>query len=186
MRWMRSTWGSRLLVISLIASLLPAVCAPAVQVVQYTVYTSYADWLRAQLQLPADDAFEEALETAIGARATTLRGFLKAFVAAYEAGRPGEAAASAFAVPALSNEALVMFLEHHYLQVIGGGIQPRVHLLKAAAKSAMAPDHLLKGLVGTAGTRMPAPGAVRVLRQGLQSPFVIALRVLSAARPLGP
>lgn len=186
MRWMRSTWGSRWLAGLLVCCLLPMLVLPTARLAQGAVYASYADWLRTQLSLPADAAFEDALAAATATEPASLDAFLTAFVAAYQAGHPGAVPAEAFTTLDLSNEALVTYLQQRFLRITGAATLPRVVLMQALAAKNKGLDRVVQAVrpAARALTALPAPAFLDAA-DGAPS-FVRAFRLLSAARPLGP
>ena len=169
----------------LVASLLPVTFATAVHAAQHT--SSYADWVRRQLRIPADEAITQALETAEKSQPRSLEAFLAVFVETYVAQQPERPLARAFSVRGLSNEALISYLEGRYLGFVGEAVLPRAALVaakvvskKQVVKRGMAP---LADLTRRTLTRC-AWGATL---QPSQAPvFILSLRALSAAQPLGP
>lgn len=185
MQRLRSTWGARLVACWLLASMLASVCT-AVTWGGGSSYSSYANWLRAQLRVPADAALEEALETAAASQARTLDAFLDAFVAAYQAERPAGTLAAAFLGRDLSDDALIAYLESRFQGVGGEGMVPRTTWLSALTSVAKASDRFALDVTAAA-----AQGAVAAHQAWVAGPKQIVplaglLRILSAASPLGP
>lgn len=171
------------LVAVLVASLLPLVAAPTAWARGH-VSVSYATWLRAQLRLPADAAFEAAVEEALDAHPRSLDDFLQAFVEAYEA--QGADLADVFSAHGLSGEALAAYLQGRYLRLIGQALVPRVLLTASSARTGNAPTRGLTALSPTApfSTLLSVGDASSVLPQAADPVF--SFRRISSARPLGP
>ena len=184
MNRLRSIWGMRSVAGLLMASLLPVTFATAVHAAQHT--SSYADWVRLQLRIPAGEAVEQALETATESRARSLEAFLIVFVEAYEAQQPERSLALAFSTHDLSNDALISYLEGHYLGFVGDAVLPRASFTAAT----VAVTQVLKR--GTASLALLTRQDLnrRVFAASLQSSsapvFVVSLRTRCAAQPLGP
>ena len=186
MRLLRKTWGSRLIAGWLTACLLVSVFATGTRGAMRPVGAPYAEWLRAQLRLPADAAVEAALDEAMSANGRTLEAFLAAFVAAYETQRPQASLAASFVTHDLSNDALIAYLESRFNGVGAEGVPVRAAFNPMLAPAGKSPDRADAGafLVVLQATSLSATVFVR--RAGVVRPFVRLLRILSAARPLGP
>jgi hypothetical protein len=77
-------------------------------------YTSYGDWLRAQVRGGVDETFDRALARALADRAPSLEHFLHAFVASWnEEGEPSELSA-VFGVDGLEGSLLVSYLQSRF------------------------------------------------------------------------
>ncbi|GIV58427.1 MAG: hypothetical protein KatS3mg042_1340 [Rhodothermaceae bacterium] len=143
MQRLRTTWGCRLVVLSLGLSLLPGLLAPAMQAAA-PVTMPFADWLRSQVRTTPDDAFEKALAEAEAQAPRSLHAFLSAFVQAYEAAG-GTSLAGVFTSEALGGEALVQYLQRRYLRLVGEAVLPRAVPSAAAAPVAKTPDRMAEG-----------------------------------------
>ena len=184
MNRLRTRWGKLVAAALLLASLLPVTFATAAHAGRHTA--SYADWVRLQLRLPADDGVALALETAAESPAQSLEVFLATFVKAYEAQHPERPLAYAFSADGLSNEALISYLKGRYLGVVGEAVLPRAMftaatvaaqqvLNRGTASLALLTRHDLSRRVFAASwPSSPAPV------------FVVSLRTRCAAQPLGP
>ena len=168
----------------LVASLLPVTFAAATHATRPT--TPYADWVRLQIRMPADDVVVQALAVASESRARSLESFLTAFVEAYEAQHPERPLADAFSADGLSNEALISYLKGRYIGFAGEAVLPRVTLSAAT----ILVNHVMKrGMASLALlTRSDLHRRVWVasLRPSLMPAFILPLRTRFAAQPLGP
>ena len=184
MTWLRTKWGKRGVATLLLVSLLPVTFATAAHAVRHTA--TYADWVRLQLRIPADDVVARALETAAESPVRSLGSFLAIFVEAYEAQHPERPLAYAFAADGLSNEALISYLKGRYLGFVGGAVLPRAAFMAAT----VAVKQVLKR--GTTSLALLTRNDLsrRVFAVSLQPAlapvFVVALRTRCAAQPLGP
>lgn len=147
--------------------------------------SAHAAWLRAQVaQEETDAAFEQAVEAAVAERARTLRGFLWAFVAAHPA---PDALGAVFAREGLSGEALVRDLQGRLLGLSGVPPQGRPAWTSAVLHAPSASGRTL-GAGGVAVAARAAwaagPAVAASLVQAVRA--VCPVRLLSAARPLGP
>lgn len=186
MRWMRTIQARRLLVIVLIAALLPTLISPAAATARCATYASYGDWLRTQLRVAPDDAFEQAIERAAEARPQSLSDFLDAFVEAYETESPDAPLSAVFSAIDLSNEALVTYLERRYQQFGGDGLVPRNRSTSALYPHVKAPDRVEKlsaAVISVAPARL---GQALSRSADLLRPFILSVRTLTSAQPLGP
>lgn len=171
----------------LVASLLPTAAAPALRAAS-DVSASYADWLRGQLAEPAGEAFEAALQTALQAEASSISAFLDAFVEAYEAQRPEVRLAHLLSVhDDLSNEALLLHLRGRFNRLVGAALLPHAALIAAQGHGANGQGRSLVLLA------LPALGWPSLPRISGQAPvggdllvFILSVRTLWAAQPLGP
>jgi len=184
MNGLRSKWGKRGVVALLLVSLLPPTFATVAFAAQRT--DSLASWVRMQLREPADAAVEQALEQAERSAAGSLEAFLAVFVEAYEAQRPEKPLAHAFATRALSNAALIAYLQGRFLGFVGEVIFLRTVFVAAKMAVKKVSERSATPLVV-----LPRRDQVRGLGasplQGVCGPvFIPLLRVLSAAQPLGP
>ncbi len=184
MNRLRSIWGMRSVAGLLMASLLPVTFATAVHAAQHT--SSYADWVRLQLRLPADEAVEQALETATESRARSLEAFLTVFVDAYEAQQPERSLAHAFSTHDLSNDALISYLEGRYLRFVGDAVLPRAALVAAKVASKQVLERGLTSLAALTRIDLSRRAWAATLQPSQAPVFILSLRVLSAAQPLGP
>ncbi len=182
MGWLRKKGMRSLLVAVLVASLLPLVAAPTAWARGH-VSVSYATWLRAQLRLPADAAFDAAVEEALDVHPRSLDDFLQAFVAAYEA--QGADLADVFSSHGLSGEALVAYLQGRYLRLIGQALVPRVLLTASSARTGgTSGGAFLASQLASRFLALPSDGAARSVLQ--EADPVFSFRLVSSARPLGP
>ena len=184
MNWLRSKWGMRAVAGLLTASLLPVTFATAVHAAEHT--SSYADWLRQQLRIPTDEVVEQALETATESRPRSLDAFLTAFVEAYEAQQPARPLAQAFAAHHLSNEALISYLEGRYLRFVGDAVLPRATLAAAKVVSEQVLKRGLTPLAALARIDLSRRTWAATIQPSQAPVFILSLRALSAAQPLGP
>ncbi len=184
MNRVRSIWGIRLVAGLLMASLLPVTFATAVHAAQHT--SSYADWVRLQLRIPAGEAVEQALETATESRARSLEAFLIVFVEAYEAQQPERSLALAFSTHDLSNDALISYLEGHYLGFVGDAVLPRAALVAAKVASKQVLERGPISLVTLTRIDLSRRAWAATLQPSHAPVFILSLRTLSAAQPLGP
>ncbi len=184
MNRLRSTWAKRWVAALLLGSLLPVTFAAAAQTAQHTA--SLADWIRAQLRNPDDEAVERALEAAQAAHPRSLESFLRVFIDALEAQQPGTQAARAFAAPGLSDDALIAYLQGRYHGLASDAVLPRTALLAAHAPPGLTPDRGAAALA-VLPARGPAQQAHAAAVPGAARPvFVLPVRARSAAQPLGP
>ena len=184
MNRLRTKWRMRVAAALLLASLLPVTFATAAHATRHTA--TYADWVRLQLRIPADDVVALALETAAESRAGSLEAFLATFVEAYEAQHPEQPLASAFAAEGLSNEALISYLKGRYLGFAGEAVPPRASFTTATVA---AQQVLNRGMAAVAlPTRHDLSRRIfAVSLQPTPAPaFVVLLRTRCAAQPLGP
>lgn len=182
MRALRSTWGARVLAALLATSLLSLVLLPVGQETSIEGTASYATWLRAQATGDTDATFDEALTTARASDAHSLHEFLTAFVEAYEGS--SEQLAKVFAAGDRSGAALIRYLERHYLRLAGGEVYAS---LTAAAASLLKLDRLVSALPSIRLLQDLDTSGGTQLKQWLHTPlFVLSLRTLFSAQPLGP
>jgi hypothetical protein len=186
MRWMRTIRGRRLLVIVLIAALLPTLISPAAATARQATHASYGDWLRSQLRVAPDAAFEQAIEAATRARPQSLSRFLVAFVKAYETESPDTRLSAAFSANELSNEALVSYLERRYQQFGGDGLVPRTRSSSTLHPHLKAPDRVEKLWLAVLSTTPERLGQALSQSNHVFRPFILSLRILTSAQPLGP
>ena len=179
----------------MLLSVLPLVGGPVQAALWRSAEVPYADWLRAQLRVPADAAFEAAVERATTAAPTSFEAFLWAFVEAYGpldgsevepvvAGRT--ALAAAFSSAPLNKEALVAFLQGQVERSVQQALLPRPVLAAATSSVSLTSDRhggaaFVLPFRATTATLLGAVSAVAPAAF-----FVVPLRVLSAAQPLGP
>lgn len=187
MRWLRATWGSRLVAGGLLCCLTASVFATGVHGGGRPVCVSYAEWLRAQLRVPADAALEEVFDAAVSTKPRTLEAFLDAFVAAYEARHPQAALATAFLpTDGVSNEALVAYLETLFNGVGAEGVPVRATFLSMPVPTGKVPDRHDAAAVVMARPDSPMQVLAPVERLAVVRPLVRLIHVLSSAQPLGP
>ncbi len=182
MNRLRSIWGMRSVAGLLMASLLPVTFATAVHAAQHT--SSYADWVRLQLRIPAGEAVEQALETATESRARSLEAFLTVFVEAYQAQQPERSLALAFSTRDLSNDALISYLEGHYLGFVGDAVLPRAALVAAKLASKQVLEQ--GSLAALTRIDLSRRAWLATIQPSHAPVFILSLRALSAAQPLGP
>ncbi|MFQ5570648.1 MAG: hypothetical protein ACE5G0_13275 [Rhodothermales bacterium] len=168
----------------LLASLLPVSFATGVQTAQHT--SSYAGWVEAQLREPADETVQKALEVAAASRSRSLEAFLTVFVEAYEAQQPETPLARVFSPRSLSNEALIIYLQGCYIGLVNDAVLPRTVFVTVQALSKQA----LKRWKGTHAVlrahRLAHSAWTQTVRPSVVPVFVLMLRSLSTAQPLGP
>lgn len=186
MRWMRSTWGARLMAAGLVACLLSSVVATGAMGQRRAVGLSYADWVRAQLRVPADDALEAALSEAVSSHPRTLDAFLATFIEAYESRQPQAPLSVAFLSRDLSNDALISYLETRYHGVVGEGMLPRTFFTSALVPFTKAPDRPAMMADVLARHVLDAPLTGEALRPEARYRPAGPVRLLSSAQPLGP
>lgn len=146
---------------------------------------AYADWVRAQLALPADGAVEAALEAAADEGAVSLHLFLQAFAAAYEAQEVAQPFAHLFGAQTGSTAALITYLHGQYARVVGEAVLPRLVATAALAQSVSETRTLLGAL--SAACRAQRPSHLAVAAATAPARLVpVPIRLLSAAQPLGP
>ncbi len=184
MNRLRSTWGMRAVAGLLVASLLPVTFATAVHAAQHT--SSYADWVRRQLRIPADEAITQALETAEKSQPRSLEAFLAVFVEAYAAQQPERSLARAFSARDLSNKALISYLEGRYLGFVGEAVLPRAALVAAKVVSKQVLKRGMAPLADLTRRTLTRCAWAATLQPSHAPVFIPSLRVLSAAHPLGP
>lgn len=184
MRALRSTWGARVLAALLATSLLSLVLLPVGQETSINGTASYAAWLRAQATGDTDATFDEALTTAQASDAHSLHEFLTAFVEAYVEEGSSEQLAKVFAAGDRSGAALIRYLERHYLRLAGGEVYAS---LTAAAASLLKLDRLVSALPSVRLLQDLDTSGEAQLKQWVHTPlFVLSLRTLFSAQPLGP
>lgn len=184
MHRLRSIYGKRWLVALMLASLLPVLFATVSMASQRG--TSYAGWLRAQLLEPADAAVEQALAAAVQSDARSLDVFLNTFVAAYEAQETTLPLGHLFAAAGLSGDALMVYLQSRFSQLVGDAVLPRaVFIATQAATSHTSTRPDLSEAVSAYRNTVRFSGLVATAT-GTAISFVVPLRILSAAQPLGP
>ena len=184
MNRLRSIWGMRAMAGLLLASLLPVTFASAVQAARHTA--SYADWVRLQLRIPVGEAIEQALEVAEESRARSLEDFLTVFVEAYEAQQPEQSIAHAFSTRDLSNDALISYLEGRYLRFVGDAVLSRTALMAAKVVSKQVLKRGLTPLAALTRSDLSRLAWAAMLQPARAPVFILSLRALSAAQPLGP
>lgn len=184
MHALRTTWNARLVASLLAACLLPAGVLVPRPTTAPAAHTAHAAWLRAQAAGEADVAFEQALEAATAARARTLNGFLEAFV---EAHSEPETLGAVFAREGLSGEALVRDLQRGLLGLSGVPPQGRLAWIGSVPGALPASGRALGAgvlvSVQRAAQEVPLGAVVPLTREAL---VVVPVRLLWAARPLGP
>lgn len=183
MRRLRSQWHARWVAALLLVSLLPVSFATAFSTARHT--SSFAIWLESQLQDPTDEAVVLALAEVSSHRTQSLEVFVRDFIDAYEAQRPGGSAARVLAGLDLTDEALIAYLESRYMGLEGFGILPRLLL-----KSQVFVSTLSKRLAGAKAVQAHQRQAQRtwttMWRHAMRPVVVVTLRQLSSAQPLGP
>ena len=188
MNRLRTRWSLRVLAATLLLSLLPLSAATVLHGPRAS--NSFADWVRAQLRADAISAEGGVIAQALGAAAAerprSLDAFLHAFVAAYTAERPEADPAALFALGDLAPDALIAHLASRYRGLAPDAVPPRasfVAALQAALSPASGPAGALAARPARAALRRPA-GAVQLTAA---APAVVTpVRLLSAARPMGP
>ena len=184
MNRLRSIWGLRGVVTLLLASLLPVSFATAFQAAEQT--SSYADWLRAQIHGPLDEAITEALDEAASSDARSLDAFLAAFVEAYEAHQPATPLAQRILALDLSNEALITYLEGRFNGLVGAAVLPRVTVMAATpANSHTSARSVVPLGTWTQHERLPVRHATSLL-QVTRPVFLQSIRLLLVVQPRGP
>ena len=123
MRALRSTFGKRIITISLLVSMLSLVISPALRDNQYNSSSKYADWLRHQLGDVTSEAVEYAFAAALQVDAESLDAFIDAFVKAY-------AHVETDAGVTVTSVALFALLKHRSL-LVDSAVPPSL-LLKSA------------------------------------------------------
>jgi hypothetical protein len=134
MRSLRSTWGKRIITVSLILSILPLVALPYVSLSEEEPADHYAERIRKQLGGETSALVEQAIDTARAADVHDLTQFLKAFVGAYS--RVSDAEQSL----AFSDTALFALLHSRYLQLVGKSITPRLVLKSLTVRSSISTE----------------------------------------------
>ena len=184
MNWLRTKWGKRVAAALLVVSLLPAMFATAAQAARHT--TTYADWVRLQLRIPADEAVLQALDTAAAHPARSLEVFLDAFVEAYEAQQPQRPLAYAFSADVPSNEALISYLKGRYLGFVGEAVVPRAAFMAATVVAKQVLKRGIPSLALITRRDLNRQVVVTTLRPTVVPAFIVLLRTRFAARPMGP
>lgn len=183
MRLARSTFFTRVVAGLLVLSMLPALVAEAGQAPGASLQGTYAEWIRAQLRVPADTGLKKALDTAAQEKASTFEGFLQAFLDAYEAERPDVPMARAFTDRDLTDDALISYLQRRFTEITGEAILPRLCSAVAAT------PHSLKASGSSAVVAAPAaaPPANQASSQAASGEtVVITVHSLTSARSQGP
>ena len=185
MCWARKPYLLRIAAGILMASMLPALFVLPSSAAPGATYGTYSRWVRAQLRVPADASIEAALSRASEERPASLEAFIKAFLNAYEEANPVKSAAFAFTGDDLSDDALVTYLQRRYTRVGDEGVLPRVYLSAAAGATAALASGDSGAIAGGKATPLSHEyGRDAILSE--EAEFVIPLRTLSAANPLGP
>lgn len=147
MRWLRSTWQLRSLVILLMTSLVPVTLfVPGQSTAQSNASSAHAEWLRAQVAVAPEGDVEAALNEALDvaqatASAQSLQGFLQAFAEAYQAQEPAQSLAELFGTPDRTDDGFVEYLQRQFSEGLDVAPLPRFSTL-ALVKSvtAVGPD----------------------------------------------
>lgn len=179
----------------MLLSVLPLVGGPLQAALWRSADVPYGDWLRTQLRVPADAAFEEAVERATAAAPASFEAFLWAFVEAYgsldDAGdepivSDPTALAAAFSSAPLNKEALVAYLQGQVERSVQQALLPRPVLAAAASSVSLTSDRQA-GAILTTPFRAAAAALYGTAVLHAPATFVVLpLRLLSAAEPLGP
>lgn len=183
MGWVRSKWLLRCTALLLLGAMLPMALAPTSRAASGSLSSSYAEWVRAQLRMPADAAVEEALHEAAETDARTFRTFAEAFLKAYEARHPLESAAHVFVDRDLSNDALIAYLQRRYTEISGEAVLLRLRLVAAHAGPSFS-----SGASGTLAShpRNTVSSAPSLFSAQEIDDVASARRPLTPARPQGP
>lgn len=195
MRWLRSTWLSRVLVAVLAVGMLSMM---GLHLPDGPQTSAKARWLQAQvvstLDADAQRIVDRALSEADAQNARTLQAYTQAFAEAYEAASADLSPASPapdlpslgalFDAPDVDAAALYAHLQGK--TVLGGppAVLPRLHA--ASVTSLTAPPRSLAAV--SSPSRVPS-ALVRTapsLQQAAPSVFACCLRLLWSAQPLGP
>ncbi|MEX2399275.1 MAG: hypothetical protein WD423_00795 [Rhodothermales bacterium] len=193
MQHLRSTWLLRSVALLLVGALLPMLFAPSSNApssraplnpaVSSSASSSYADWLRSQLRVPADASVDRALEAAVETRAASITEFVGAFLSAYESDHPDRSAARVFVDRDLSDEALISYLQRRFTEVGGEAVLLRLRLIASTTGSTWS-----SGSVSAVPSRISR--ALHAARPSVSAFLVDAVvtsfRSLSPARPQGP
>lgn len=183
MRLLRSTWLLQCTALLLLGAMLPAFFAPSSHAASGSTSTSYSDWIRSQLRVPVDAAFDRALEEAMASRTHSFEAFAAAFLTAYESHRPGESAARAFVDRDISRDALIAYLQRRYTEIGGEAVLLRLRIAAASISSVPSTSAMATVLVDRGESLWKVPGAVAVPDPG---DVVAACRPATPARPQGP
>ena len=194
MRWLRSTWRLRSLVMLLMASLLPVTVVVPGQSAVDSATSSHADWLRTQVEATPEedvqDAFEEAIEVAAtSSDAQTLQGFLEVFKDAYEAQNPSQSLAELFGMADRSSDAIVRYLKGQLSEGLELAPLPRlsVSLLMQAAPTATSTDRTASTSEAAAPPLTAMPGMDAAVERWVKGLVVVQeVRTLFTAYPRGP
>ena len=183
MHWLRHCIVQRTLVVLLLAGMGTLLAGTAGH--SHRPTDAYANWVRAQLALPADGAVEAALQAAADEGAVSLHAFLQAFATAYEAQEIAQPLAHLFGAQTGSTAALITYLHGRYARVVGEAVLPRLVATTSLTQS-VSETRTLFGVLSAAyraeGPTHPAVAAVSAPARLVPVP----IRLLSAARPLGP
>lgn len=183
MRRLRSKWLLRCTALLLVGAMVPALLVPSSRAASQSLSSSYAEWILAQLNAPADQYVQEALEQAAEADVRSFDAFVETFLNAYEARHPQESAARVFTGKDLSNEALIAYLQRRYTEIRGDAVLLR---LRVVAASPITPSS-----VGSTGLHAPtaqrhAPAFAGLSSGSATDGFVYSPHRASPARPQGP
>jgi len=186
MRWMRTRWIRRIVGAWLLVALASTMFIFRVLPSQTRVSSNYADWLRSQLKTPESEEIEKALNVATMSEPATLEAFLRSFLEAYEVFHPDTPLAEDLFQLRFSDEALLVYLQGRFLQVVGEAVLPRTSLVIAASHVIQLSSRISKAITDR-------DSRIRIdtlydLSAGYDDGFFlpIVFRVLSAAQPLGP
>lgn len=185
MTWVRKGWAGRLCASVLLLSMLLTLMVPSSGAAADGRYGTYERWIREQLRVPVDAAVEQAIAEAVEVDADSFDRFIVAFLDAFAEAAPDRPLSYAFTERELSGEALISYLQRRYSQVAETGVLPRVFFTTPVQTQALGgkfgvpPSRAAEVAIGD----LAAGNLATSLSEGA---FVLSIRILSSARPLGP
>lgn len=186
MHWLRSKKVFRGAVAFLIATLLPVLVAPLSRAGGEATPEDYGEWLRGQVRVSVDDeAFEQAVAFAHEAEPESFSEFLSAFAAAYEKMGAERPLSDVLAVPNMSAEAVVAYLQKRLIGMRGVTLSPpsAVQTEKAAPADGPELTATARAFHRSISPSFLEPNGPLALMDAL---VVMPLHFLFVAQPRGP
>lgn len=181
----RTRWYVQAVAVTVTLSLLAGTVVPLGRAAQ-PVASSYADWVRSQLREAPSEEIEDALAAAVAERPQSWSAFLTSFVQAYSSRVAASDLAEAFGQAGGSVEALMGYLQGRFSCAAGPATLPRLVAGIASLSATPGADRTAVSQAVAADLRTVHRCTTPVVLEGWNVPFVLSLRVLFAAQPLGP
>lgn len=141
MRNLRSNMGKKVVVLSLLLSLLSLLVAPVLRIGQNDNSVKYANWLRSQLGDLTSAAVESAFSEALKVDADHLDEFIEVFVDAYTQ-------ASLDSEPAPVTQVVIFALLKHRYHLLDNAVTPHLLLKSALIRTLNLQDRTISSLWG--------------------------------------